>query len=113
MQISTTEIPPPPLLHTIIHSTNTTATSTGEEFLSESNLSAQNRYVPTTGGGLHNELNFTCSFDIFLPSQDLMSVNKCLSNLVLNTHHREGETSAVSKEITWNTVLAHYEDQLG
>ena len=31
--------------------------------------------------------------------------------MVLNIHRRDGVTSGVSKEITWNTVVARYEDQ--
>jgi len=41
----------------------------------------------------------------------MTSVNRCLLLVVLNIHHRDGVSSGVSKEITWKTVFACFEDQ--
>ena len=56
------------------------------------------------GCGLYNEENSIPSFDIFILSQEMTSVNRRLLNLVLNIRHRERETSTVTKEITRNAV---------
>jgi hypothetical protein len=100
MQVSTSEIFP--ILHTI-QSTDTAAASTGEEFLFEAKLWAQNRYA-RMGCGLYNEENSIPSFDIFILSQEMTSVNRRLLNLVLNNRHRKRKTSTVTKEITQNAI---------